>query len=137
MKDARARGALRSPIFRFALRRKSPRSTSETIRRRAFQSVGEVRSDLTHGRPPFDVDGLLKNGAPNVAIGRQFAQSNLAIGVTGAKTKRIGLPCYTFSDTPGPAMNHGIRHNAGSRCYLSIASSVCWIADGGTRNRPE
>jgi hypothetical protein len=29
------------------------------------------------------------------------------------------------------------RRKAGSRRYLSVASSVCWIADGGTRNRPE
>src|SRR5581483_3972056 len=29
---------------------------------------------------------------------REFAQKNLVIGVTGAKTKRTGLPCYTFVD---------------------------------------
>ncbi|CAM5774576.1 hypothetical protein [Mesorhizobium amorphae] len=28
----------------------------------------------------------------------QFAQQNLAIGITGAKTKTQGLPCYTFAD---------------------------------------
>jgi hypothetical protein len=30
-----------------------------------------------------------------------------------------------------------LRRNSGSGRYLSIASSVCWIADGETRNRPE
>jgi hypothetical protein len=30
-----------------------------------------------------------------------------------------------------------LPRNCGSGRYLSIASSVCWIADGGTRNRPE
>ncbi len=29
---------------------------------------------------------------------RSFAQSNLIIGVTGARSKRKGLPCYTFVD---------------------------------------
>ena len=29
---------------------------------------------------------------------RSFAQSNLVIGVTGARSKRKGLPCYTFVD---------------------------------------
>ncbi len=29
---------------------------------------------------------------------RTFAQSNLVIGVTGARSKRKGLPCYTFVD---------------------------------------
>lgn len=28
----------------------------------------------------------------------QFAQNNLAIGITGAKSKAEGLPCYTFAD---------------------------------------
>lgn len=28
----------------------------------------------------------------------QFAQQNLAIGITGAKSKAQGLPCYTFAD---------------------------------------
>lgn len=29
---------------------------------------------------------------------KDFAQKNLAIGITGAKTKAEGLPCYTFAD---------------------------------------
>jgi hypothetical protein len=29
---------------------------------------------------------------------RDFAQKNLVIGITGAKTKKEGLPCYTFVD---------------------------------------
>jgi hypothetical protein len=42
--------------------------------------------------------GKLTNLDPNDPWLRQFAQSNLVIGVTGAKTKRTGLPCYTFAD---------------------------------------
>jgi hypothetical protein len=42
--------------------------------------------------------GKLTNLDPNDPWLRQFAQSNLVIGVTGAKTKRAGLPCYTFAD---------------------------------------
>lgn len=29
---------------------------------------------------------------------KEFAQNNLAIGITGAKSKSEGLPCYTFAD---------------------------------------
>ena len=29
---------------------------------------------------------------------KEFAQNNLAIGITGAKSKSVGLPCYTFAD---------------------------------------
>lgn len=42
--------------------------------------------------------GKLTNLDPNDPWLRQFAQSNLVIGVTGAKTKHTGLPCYTFVD---------------------------------------
>jgi hypothetical protein len=42
--------------------------------------------------------GKLTNLDPNDPWLRQFAQSNLVIGVTGAKSKRTGLPCFTFVD---------------------------------------
>ena len=42
--------------------------------------------------------GKLTNLDPKDPWLRSFAQSNLVIGVTGAKTKRTGLPCYTFVD---------------------------------------
>jgi hypothetical protein len=42
--------------------------------------------------------GKLTNLDPTDPWLRAFAQSNLVIGVTGAKTKRTGLPCYTFMD---------------------------------------
>lgn len=42
--------------------------------------------------------GKLTNLDPNDPWLRDFAQRNLVIGVTGAKTKRSGLPCYTFVD---------------------------------------
>jgi len=52
------------------------------------------------------VDGLIKNmhGGklvnldPKDAWLKDFAQKNLVIGVTGARSKQEGLPCYTFVD---------------------------------------
>lgn len=42
--------------------------------------------------------GKLVNLDPDDPWLRDFAQKNLVIGITGAKTKREGLPCYTFVD---------------------------------------
>jgi hypothetical protein len=42
--------------------------------------------------------GKLVNLDPTDPWLREFAQKNLVIGVTGAKTRRTGLPCYTFVD---------------------------------------
>jgi len=42
--------------------------------------------------------GKLVNLGPNDPWLKQFAQNNLAIGITGAKSKTEGLPCYTFAD---------------------------------------
>jgi hypothetical protein len=42
--------------------------------------------------------GKLINLESNDPWLRDFAQKNLVIGVTGAKTARTGLPCYTFVD---------------------------------------
>lgn len=42
--------------------------------------------------------GKLVNLDPKDPWLRDFAQKNLVIGITGAKIKREGLPCYTFVD---------------------------------------
>jgi len=42
--------------------------------------------------------GKLVNLDPKDPWLREFAQKNLVIGITGAKSKREGLPCYTFVD---------------------------------------
>ncbi|TPK96605.1 hypothetical protein FJ934_08570 [Mesorhizobium sp. B2-4-12] len=42
--------------------------------------------------------GKLVNLGPNDPWLKQFAQNNLAIGITGAKSKAEGLPCYSFAD---------------------------------------
>jgi hypothetical protein len=42
--------------------------------------------------------GKLTNLDPKDPWPREFAKSNLIIGVTGAKSRRAGLPCYTFVD---------------------------------------
>ncbi|QKC89478.1 hypothetical protein EB230_14415 [Mesorhizobium sp. NZP2234] len=42
--------------------------------------------------------GKLVNLAANDPWLKTFAQNNLAIGITGAKSKSEGLPCYTFAD---------------------------------------
>jgi hypothetical protein len=42
--------------------------------------------------------GKLVNLGPSDPWLKDFAQNNLAIGITGAKSKMEGLPCYTFAD---------------------------------------
>jgi hypothetical protein len=42
--------------------------------------------------------GKLVNLSANDPWLKDFAQKNLAIGITGAKSKSEGLPCYTFAD---------------------------------------
>jgi len=42
--------------------------------------------------------GKLTNLDPKDPWPREFAKNNLIIGVTGAKSRRAGLPCYTFVD---------------------------------------
>ena len=42
--------------------------------------------------------GKLVNLEPRDPWLRDFAQKNLVIGITGAKNKEEGLPCYTFAD---------------------------------------
>jgi hypothetical protein len=48
---------------------------------------------------------------------RSFAQSNLIIGVTGARSKRKGLPCYTFVDN-----GEGQHPEAFENSFLSLST---------------
>jgi hypothetical protein len=48
--------------------------------------------------------------------------------------KNGGLIVFEMAESP---CREDLRRSSGSGRYLSIASSVCWIADGETRNRPE
>lgn len=61
--------------------------------------------------------GKLTNLDPNDPWLRQFAQSNLVIGVTGARTRRTGLPCYTFVDN-GEGQNPAVFEST----FLSLSS---------------
>jgi hypothetical protein len=60
--------------------------------------------------------GKLVNLDPSDPWLRDFAQKNLVIGVTGAKTKRTGLPCYTFVDN-----GEGQRPKDFERTFLSLS----------------
>ena len=48
---------------------------------------------------------------------RSFAQSHLIIGVTGARSKRRGLPCYTFVDN-----GEGQHPDAFEKSFLSLST---------------
>ena len=61
--------------------------------------------------------GKLTNLDPNDPWLQQFAQTNLVIGVTGAKTKRAGLPCYTFVDN-----GEGQNPESFESTFLSLSS---------------
>jgi hypothetical protein len=51
-----------------------------------------------------------------------------------ADRQQRGLTTLEMAKSP---CRDDLRRNSRLGRYLSIASSVCWIADGGTRNRPE
>lgn len=61
--------------------------------------------------------GKLTNLDPSDPWLRSFSQANLVIGVTGAKTKRAGLPCYTFVDN-----GEGQNPEDFERTFLSLSS---------------
>ncbi len=63
--------------------------------------------------------GKLTNLDPDDPWLRQFAQSNLVIGVTGAKTKRAGSPCYTFVDN-----GEGQNPDSFPNTFLSLSSGT-------------
>lgn len=60
--------------------------------------------------------GKLVNLDPNDPWLRDFASKNLVIGVTGAKNKKEGLPCYTFVDN-----GEGQRPDDFERTFLSLS----------------
>lgn len=61
--------------------------------------------------------GKLVNLDPKDAWLREFAQKNLVIGITGAKTKSEGLPCYTFVDN-----GEGQRAEDFENTFLSLSA---------------
>lgn len=60
--------------------------------------------------------GKLVNLDPNDSWLRDFASKNLVIGITGAKNKKEGLPCYTFVDN-----GEGQRPEDFERTFLSLS----------------
>jgi hypothetical protein len=61
--------------------------------------------------------GKLVNLEPRDPWLRDFAQKNLVIGITGAKNKDEGLPCYTFVDN-----GEGQHPNDFPRTFLSLSA---------------
>lgn len=60
--------------------------------------------------------GKLVNLDPKDIWLRDFASKNLVIGVTGAKNKKEGLPCYTFADN-----GEGQRPDDFPKTFLSLS----------------
>jgi hypothetical protein len=60
--------------------------------------------------------GKLVNLGSNDPWLKDFAQKNLVIGITGAKSKAEGLPCYTFVDN-----GEGQRPDDFERTFLSLS----------------
>ena len=61
--------------------------------------------------------GKLVNLDPKDAWLREFARKNLVIGITGAKSKKEGLPCYTFVDN-----GEGQRREDFEDTFLSLSA---------------
>lgn len=72
--------------FQKGINPKDPKKAPKTM----YEAVDKLIYNLRGGR--------LVNLESNDPWLRQFAQNNLVIGITGAKTKKDGLPCYTFVD---------------------------------------
>ena len=60
--------------------------------------------------------GKLVNLDPNDPWLREFARANLVIGITGAKNKKEGLPCYTFVDNGEGQRPQDFKHT-----FLSLS----------------
>jgi len=60
--------------------------------------------------------GKLVNLDPNDPWLREFASKNLVIGITGAKNKKEGLPCYTFVDNGEGQRPQDFKHT-----FLSLS----------------
>src|SRR5690606_16961364 len=61
--------------------------------------------------------GKLVNLDPSDPWLRDFAQKNLVIGITGARSKKEGLPCYTFVDN-----GEGQRPEDFEETFLSLSA---------------
>jgi hypothetical protein len=61
--------------------------------------------------------GKLTNLDPKDPWPREFAKNNLIIGVTGAKSRKAGLPCYTFVDN-----GEGQHPENFANTFLSLSS---------------
>lgn len=61
--------------------------------------------------------GKLVNMDPRDDWLREFASKNLVIGITGAKNKKEGLPCYTFVDN-----GEGQNPDDFARTFLSLSA---------------
>jgi len=74
-----------------------------------------------------------RNGATTINANRGLY---LAVGrfLPSRRASNGGLIAFEMAKSP---CRDDLRRNSRLGRYLSIASSVCWIADGGTRNRPE
>lgn len=68
--------------------------------------------------------GKLVNLDPKDPWLRDFASKNLVIGVTGAKNKKEGLPCYTFVD------------NGEGQCAGDFERTFLSLSDGNKRSIP-
>jgi hypothetical protein len=76
--------------------------------RTMYEAVDKLVKQL-HG-------GKLVNLDPDDPWLREFASKNLVIGITGAKNKKEGLPCYTFVDN-----GEGQRPEDFKRTFLSLS----------------
>lgn len=68
--------------------------------------------------------GKLVNLDPDDPWLREFASKNLIVGITGAKNKKEGLPCYTFVDNGEGQRPQDFKHT-----FLSLS-------EGNKRNIP-
>jgi hypothetical protein len=79
---------------------------------KAPRTMYEAVSKLVKSIP----GGKLVNLAPDDPWLREFASKNLLIGITGAKNKKEGLPCFTFVDN-----GEGQKPEDFKRTFLSLS----------------
>jgi len=88
------------------LRKIDPKSSKAP--RTMYEAVDKLVKPLQGGK--------LVNLDPNDPWLREFASKNLVIGITGAKNKKEGLPCYTFVDN-----GEGQKPEDFKRTFLSLS----------------
>ncbi len=97
------------------------------LMRHAYQKQIDPRGKNAPQTMYEAVDKLVKKmqGGKLVNLGAgdawlaDFAKKNLVIGVTGAKTKKAGLPCYTFVDN-----GEGQRPDDFPKTFLSLSAGT-------------